>query len=180
MPLLKNNQFIDDSWLRLSDDEAIPQSGGIIVSFARLLREFEKLSSRDDQLGVEFTNAESVSVLETFLPKLSLIALSFPKFGDGRAYSQARHLRQLGFKGELRAKGDVLPDQLAFMIEVGFTAFEVPSRFDPQLWQKTVSQIELSYQANPDAQNTRQTIWHARHAKPRRHQSIRIQNALPL
>ena len=166
MPLLQDNRFEADAWQHLQGDTDIPADGDLLVPLARLLSDFQKLSSRSGRLGVILPNSERASVLETFLPALSLIALDFPAFADGRAYSQARHLRQHGFAGELRARGNVLPDQLAFMTEVGFDAFEVSDRFSEQAWQAAASRITLRYQ---DTQRPlRQHIWHARHSAANR------------
>ena len=163
MPLFKDNEFIEDTWLRLVDDAAIPDTGDILVSFARLLADFGKLSNRRGRLGVELSNEQRPEVLQSFLPAISLISLNFPKFADGRAYSQARHLRQSGFTAELRATGDVLPDQLSFMIETGFTAFEVTNRFPQDLWERTAQGLSLSYQ--PVQQQERLHVWSARNSE---------------
>ena len=67
----------------------------------------------------------SIAELAPHLDRLALVALEFPSFKDGRAYSQARVLReQYGFHGELRATGNVLRDQLPFMVRCGFDSFE--------------------------------------------------------
>ena len=166
MPLLKDNRFTVDTWQHLDDDAGIPAHGDILVPLSRLLRDYQKLSARGGRLGVVLLNAERASVLETFLPALSLIVLDFPAFADGRAYSQARHLRQADFAGELRARGDVLPDQLAFMSEVGFDAFEISDRFPEKTWTEVASRITLRYQSTHE--HVRQHIWHARHQATQR------------
>ncbi len=166
MPLLKDCQFVEDTWVRLDDEAAAPDDADVIVSFGRLLRDYEALSWRRGRLGVELSNDQRASVLKTFLPGLSLIALPFPKFADGRAYSQARQIRQTGFDGELRASGDVLPDQLAHMAEVGFDAFDVTGRFSQATWCSAARHIKLGYQFTQQPQ--RQHIWQARHAAPAR------------
>lgn len=75
--------------------------------------------------AVALVNTDRVEDLAPHLEKLSLIALHFPKFSDGRAYSQARLLRErLGYRGELRATGGVLQDQALFMLRCGFDSFE--------------------------------------------------------
>ena len=72
------------------------------------------------------------------LDDLDLIALDFPAFTDGRAYSQARQLRtKLGYTGELRATGNVLADQAGFLIQVGFDTFEVVSDQSLDVWNKS-------------------------------------------
>ena len=70
-------------------------------------------------------NTVDVVEMVADLPRLELVALEFPKFSDGRALSQARLLRErYGYRGEIRAMGDVLRDQLFFMTRCGFDAFE--------------------------------------------------------
>ena len=118
MPLLKNNTLIAETWAHADADGELP-AGDVVVPFARLLKNWEQLSQRRDKLGVSLVNIDRAEALSTFLPKLQLIVLSFPAFNDGRAYSLARQLRQMGYRGELRATGNVLPDQLQFMLQVG-------------------------------------------------------------
>ena len=75
--------------------------------------------------AVEIANTVDVETLRGELGRLNVVILEFPKFTDGRAYSQARLLRgRLGYKGELRARGAVFLDQLPFLLRVGFDAFE--------------------------------------------------------
>ena len=86
----------------------------------------DSLSRRDQLLGVRIEPGESIDGIVSDLGRLSLIALSFPKFTDGRSFSKAKMLRdEHGFKGEIRAVGDVLWDQLQLMARCGFDAFEV-------------------------------------------------------
>jgi uncharacterized protein (DUF934 family) len=75
--------------------------------------------------AVTLANTDRLEPLKAHLGRLKLIVLDFPKFTDGRAYSQARLLRgRLGYKGELRATGAVFRDQLPFLLRCGFTSFE--------------------------------------------------------
>ena len=74
-------------------------------------------------VGVIWPNDRNVAELAPYLDRLALIALVFPTFKDGRAYSQARLLRErYGFRGELRATGQVLRDQFVFLLRAGFDA----------------------------------------------------------
>ncbi|MGE0211621.1 MAG: DUF934 domain-containing protein [Parvibaculaceae bacterium] len=163
MPLLKDAHFVTDAWVRVADDAALPEEGDVIVGFARLLKDWQALEKRKGGVGVEVPNVERAQTLELFLPKLKLIVLPFPAFTDGRAYSLARQIRELGFRGELRAAGNVLPDQLQFMISVGFDSFEVTERFPEPVWQRTASSMSVSYQARGGARN----VWSERHAEAR-------------
>ena len=93
----------------LADEDPIPAEGGIIVSLPRLQAEGATLLNGSRSVGVRLNADEPVEAIVGFLPKLSLVALVFPKFRDGRQYSSATLLRErYGFKGEVRAVGEVL------------------------------------------------------------------------
>jgi uncharacterized protein (DUF934 family) len=122
--VIKNRAIIEDRWQHLADDAELP-AGPVIVSLARWRRERAALLARGEPVGVRLPNTANVADLAADLPALALVALEFPKFADGRAHSQARLLRErYGYRGELRAVGDVLRDQLFFMARNGFDAFE--------------------------------------------------------
>lgn len=163
MPLLKNNTLISDTWIHAGAEDHLPEAGDVIVPFARLLREFETLSKRSGKLGVAFSNVDRAEALATFLPKLSVVVLAFPAFNDGRAYSLARQLRDFGYKGEIRAIGNVLPDQLQLMLQVGFDAFDIGERFPLSAWQSASKQMSLAYQRGLFRRNSEAEIWTERH-----------------
>ena len=162
MPLLKNNTLVPETWLHTSADGELP-AGDVVVPFARLLKEWEQLSKRPGKLGVSLGNVDRAEALATFLPRLSVIVLPFPAFNDGRAYSIARQLRQMGYRGELRATGNVLPDQLQLMLQVGFDAFEITDRFPLEVWQKASEQMSLAYQRGLFRRGSEAEIWTERH-----------------
>lgn len=163
MPLLKNNVVIADSWTHVGNDEPVSNEADVVVPFARLLKEFDQLSRRAGRLGVVFGNIERAEALGVFLPRLSLVILPFPAFNDGRAYSIARQLREYGFRGEIRASGNVLPDQLQFMLQVGFDAFDVGERFPLEAWQFASRQMSLAYQRGLFRRSAEAEIWTERH-----------------
>jgi len=163
MPLLKNNVLAADTFIHAEAEGELPNAGDVIVPFARLLKEWGQLSERSGRLGVRFGNADRAEVLATFLPGLAVIVLPFPAFNDGRAYSLARQLREMGYKGELRATGNVLPDQLQFMLQVGFDAFEIGERFSLETWQKASRQMSLAYQRGLFRRGSEAEIWTERH-----------------
>ena len=126
MPLLKDGRLVEDPWRVIDDASPLPASEPAIVSFARFQAERDALLARSAPLGVTLRNTDAIDALAGAVDRLELIALEFPKFSDGRAYSQARGLRErLGFAGELRVTGDVLIDQALFMRRCGFDAFEI-------------------------------------------------------
>jgi uncharacterized protein (DUF934 family) len=117
--------MVADPWLRLADEATVPVNGPVLVSFARWRAARPALLARRGPVGVVLANTDEVEELAPDVVRLDLIVLSFPKYTDGRAYSQARLLRgRYGYQGELRATGNVLRDQLPFMLRCGFDSFE--------------------------------------------------------
>ena len=125
MPLIKNATFVDDTFAHITDEQPLPE-GAVVVSLKRFQAERDTLMTRNAPLGIRLTSDQSPEELGADVHHFALVELEFPKFKDGRGYSWARQLRQrLGFKGEIRAVGDVLRDQWLFMSRVGIDAFEV-------------------------------------------------------
>jgi phosphoadenosine phosphosulfate reductase len=123
----KDIGFADDEWLRVPADAELPSAGEpALVAATTFLRDTERLLGHCGPLGVEIGAGESAKALAPYLWRLSLVAVAFPMFHDGRGYSTARLLRErYDFKGELRAVGDVLSDQIPLMLRCGFDSFEV-------------------------------------------------------
>ena len=130
--LIKNKRIAPDNWqllkraadgAQLGKSPELPVTGDWIVPLAIWTEQRAQLSQRSGRNGVLLENTEDPSVLANDFDQLALIAVRFPKFTDGRGYSIARLLRRLGWKGELRAVGDVLRDQLFYLQRVGFNAF---------------------------------------------------------
>lgn len=155
MPIIKNGEFVDDRFVAVPDDEALPEAGGVIVSLARFLKERDALLAGGCPLGVRLKSAESPEALRNDLPGLALVVLEFPTFRDGRAFSWARMLRtRLGFKGEIRATGHFLYDQLAFMARVGIDAFEVRQDFRREDFDRAMREMRYVYQPSADGKRT--------------------------
>ena len=126
MPLYQNNAFVADAWSKLADDAALPATGDVIVPLARWRKERAALAARAGRTGVSLAPGENWDDLAAALPEAPLIALVFPKYTDGRAFSTGRQLRvRYDYKGEIRAIGDVLLDEISLMIRCGFDSFEV-------------------------------------------------------
>jgi uncharacterized protein (DUF934 family) len=155
MPLVKDGKIASDSLVRLADDATIPSDGAILVSAARFLEHAEALSQRNSPIGVIWPNNRDVDELVPYLDRLAAIALVFPSFRDGRAYSQARLLRERhGYRGELRATGQVLRDQFVFMLRAGFNAFEVKKDSDAEAFVSTARRYSVFYQPTGDGRIT--------------------------
>jgi phosphoadenosine phosphosulfate reductase len=126
----------------------MPDDGPVIVPKARWLAEHDRLIRRNAPLGLLISAGETVEDIADDLPRFALIALDFPKFADGRAFSTARLLREKhGYAGELRAVGNVLADPIPLMRRVGFDSFEVtngPTR--RALAEGRIAEVTLHYQ----------------------------------
>lgn len=147
MPLLKDGKLVEDSWTPLSEDAEATPEGDVIVTLEQWQAGRERLRGHNGRLGLRLKSDQSPAAIADDLGHFQLIALEFPRFGDGRAYSYARLLRErYGFTGELRAVGNVLRDQLLFMLRCGFDAFEIANEKAVEAWREAVAEIDLFYQ----------------------------------
>ncbi|MFZ0841812.1 MAG: DUF934 domain-containing protein, partial [Xanthobacteraceae bacterium] len=132
-----------------------PEQGAVIVSADRFLADAEELGQRNDPVGVIWPNTRNVAELEPHLRKLALVALVFPAYKDGRAYSQARLLRErYRFRGELRATGQVLRDQFLFLVRAGFDTFEVAKPADALAFEEATKRYSVFFQPTGDGRVT--------------------------
>ena len=148
MNLYRNGAFVADEWSFIGEDEALISDRPVVVSKARFLKERAAFAEHHAPLGLVLQAGEDLEGIEGDLVRLSLIALTFPKFSDGRAYSIAHLLRQRhGFTGEVRARGDVLQDQIGFMLRAGFNALEISHAGTiAALKAKTITSVSIHYQ----------------------------------
>ena len=148
--IIKQRQIIADHWQHVADGEPLP-AGPVIVSLVRWQAEREALLVHPDKLGVRLQSDDVVADIAEDLLHFAVIALEFPVFRDGRAYSQARLLRErYGYRGELRAVGDVLRDQLFFMQRCGIDAYELRSDRDLEDALEAFTEFTVTYQAAAD------------------------------
>ena len=155
MPLVKNGKIAADSFVHLADDAELPAGASVLVSAARFLENPESLLAKTARLGVIWPNNRDLDDLLPYLDRLAAVALVFPSFRDGRAYSQARLLRERhGYRGELRATGQVLRDQFLFMLRAGFDALEVRKESDAEAFALTARRYSVFYQPTGDGRIT--------------------------
>ena len=141
----------EDPFTAVTDDAELPQ-GDVIISLTRFQAEGDRLLSEGRAVGVRVESDEQVEALAYDLPRIAVVALAFPKFGDGRAYSSAALLRErFDFKGEVRAVGDVLREQAGFMVRCGFDAFEPADGSTPDVWERAARRYRHVYQRGVDA-----------------------------
>ncbi len=149
MALISEGRFIEDEWRHLAEEEDLPKSGKLIVSQKRL---GEAVASRplDRALGVIVANTANPAELAPYFARLSLIAVAFPAFADGRGFSLARLLRRAGFGGELRASGRIVADQAIHARQCGFDTIEIPHdlamRQNEAQWAKALAAYSGTYQ----------------------------------
>ena len=155
MPLLKRGEVAADPWVAVTDEAALPEATPVVVSLARWQRDRAALRARNHPVGVRLPNGAPVEAIAADLDRLGLVVLEFPKFNDGRAFSQARQLRERhGYQGELRATGQVLRDQLMFMLRCGFDAFDIAGGDPSAAWQKALVEFSVFYQPTGDRRAT--------------------------
>ena len=162
MALVRNGQIVDDAFIDVSDHDEIPAAGAVLVSLEQFTAQREALLERDDPLGVQLSSSEHPESIAGDVEQLALIALEFPVFRDGRAFSYARLLRdRYGYTGELRAVGDVLLEQLHFMSRVGFDAFEIDSETPLEDYEIAQSDFSVWYQPSSDGRPTAVQLRHS-------------------
>lgn len=165
MPLVKNAKVVADPFIHLADDAPLPEEGAVLLPAARLLADAAEIAARVDPVGVVWPNNRPLSELAPHLDGLALVALVFPNFRDGRAYSQARLLRErYRFRGELRATGQVLRDQFLFMLRAGFDAFEVSKPADVAAFADVTRRYSVFYQPAADSRDPVTTLRRHRYA----------------
>jgi uncharacterized protein (DUF934 family) len=164
--ILRKGDLVQDDWAVLEDGhtEVEPSGGKVIVTLARWRAEREALLARHAAVGVLVPNTADIEAVHPEIADRPLIALQFPTFTDGRALSQAVVLRKrLGYRGELRALGDVIRDLVFWLGRCGFDSI-VP-RKDQSLegCRAALSELTVAYQAAADAHTP---VWVRRRGQP--------------
>lgn len=166
MPLVKNGHIEADAFFHVDDVAEFPGDGAVLVSAARFLDDPEALLRRG-KVGVIWPNNRDLDDLLPYLDRLALVALVFPSFRDGRAYTQARLLRERhGYEGELRATGQVLRDQFVFMLRAGFDSFDVRKQADAEAFGESARRYTVFYQPTGDGHQSALQLRHSESAKP--------------
>jgi uncharacterized protein (DUF934 family) len=144
-----------DGFTTLADDAVLPADGGAIVSLKRFIAERESLLARNAPIGVRLRSDETPEGLGEDLARLSVVAIEFPAFNDGRGFSWARMLRtRMNYKGEVRAVGAYIYDQLAYLVRTGFDAFEAPAHLDAEAFNRALAEMSYVYQPSADGKKT--------------------------
>ena len=147
MQIIRNRKIVDDDFVHVPDGNELPEVGKPIISLARYVKERDQFVG---SFGVRIASDKLPSDIPD-LHRVVLIAIEFPRFTDGRGYSVARMLRQRhAFKGELRAVGWVLRDQLYYLERCGFDAFELQAGKPLESALQAFGEFSVTYQAAAD------------------------------
>jgi len=157
MPLLINGKLCDDSWVSLNAEDyaadaqaavkkARSTNQPVIYPIAVYLENRELLNDNAAITGLFITGDDDWSKVKEMFDEVSLIAIEFPILRDGRGFSIARNIARRGYKGEIRAVGDVAHDRLDSMLRSGFNALMVSEdRFSDDTF-KALSEMTVNYQ----------------------------------
>ncbi len=152
--LIRQRRVVADSWrlLKRAPDGALPATpahGDVIVPLGMWLERRGDLLAYPGRLGVWLDSHEDPAAIAADLERFAVVAVNFPKFGDGRGYSIARLLRERhGYRGELRAVGEVARDLLFYMAACGFDAFALREGEDADEAITAFSDFSESYQSS--------------------------------
>ena len=148
MVLISEGYFTENCWSLLGDGEAWPFDHDVIVPLARAGEGDTVLHK--GRLGVLLPNNTELADITPYFDKVSLLAVQFPAFTDGRGFSLARQIRRAGFKKELRAIGALLPDQYASALACGFNTVEIADdralRMPQEQWRAAYLARDVAYQ----------------------------------
>lgn len=152
--IILDKQIAKDDWTLVADDAALTDANEVI-NFSRWANaegaEKDALVAKRDAgtLGIQLNAGDTADLLATDSQGFALVNVEFPKFADGRGYSAARLLRErYGFTGQLRAVGDVLFDQLFYMMRCGFNAMAMRADQDLDLAVKGFDTFSTPYQGD--------------------------------
>lgn len=137
-----------DTFIPVTDpDVAVPAIGDVLLPLARFLVERHALAVGGGRVGVLLSPADDAYLLEGKLENVDVVAVDFPSYQDGRGYTHARHVReQLGFKGEVRAVGDIGADHVFFLRRCGCDAFLLREGEDTERAQQALARYSVAYQ----------------------------------
>jgi uncharacterized protein (DUF934 family) len=147
--IIKHRAVIQDNWQLLEQGTALPFSGDVLVPLDLWMSERDALSFRLGRVGVWLEADADPAAIAPDLARFDVIAVRIASFTDGRGYSLARLLRERhGYRGELRAIGDVLRDQLYYLSRCGFDAFALRADQNPEQALSALDDFSEAYQAS--------------------------------
>ena len=149
--ILSHGKVIDDHWILLSDEDAIPAQGDIIVPLSTWAAQREVLLAREGAVSVLLDGQDEVETIADDLAHFAMIAIHFAKFVDGRGFSSALLLRdRYHYQGNIRAIGHIIRDQLFLMKRCGFSEFSFSAEIDLHAAAESLNVFSDSYQTAAD------------------------------
>lgn len=146
--MLSDKKVVTRQWTVVNDAEA-PAIANTVVPLARWLA-LRESGANVTNVGAIIAPDADIAKIRPFLAEVPVLAIHFPRFGDGRGYSHARRLRHLwGYAGRLLAFGDVLRDQLIWMWRCGIDQFHLRPDQDPHACLRAFSLYSVTYQYGP-------------------------------
>ena len=153
--VIRGGQVQDDTWrtvgVKADDDLSQLPRGPVIVPLALWLERRAELLARGEPLGVWLQPDDEPEAIADDLASFQIVAVHFPKFGDGRGFSTGALLRtRYGYRGELRAFGDIGRDHLFYLKRCGFDSFRLADQRDPEAALAGFNDFTLRYQGSVD------------------------------
>ena len=147
--LIHQRKLVNDSWISASEPSIDLVGKDVLVPFAAWKSHHAEWLKHEGRLGVLIEPNEDPADVAGDLARFALVAVHFPVFTDGRGYSIGRLLRErYGYKGELRAVGDIMQDQLFYLSRVGFDAFLLRANQSVEGAIKALDSFSEAYQAS--------------------------------
>lgn len=147
--IIKNGAIVTNEWATVTDPTSMIPAGKVILPLKLWQQQPESLLKRTPTPGLLLQPDDDMHDLPQALDQLPVITVLFPAFTDGRGFSIASLLRErFGYKGELRAKGHFIRDQLYYMKRCGFDAFEFDTGIDLNEAKKSLADFSNDYQAS--------------------------------
>ncbi len=151
MALIKDNQVVDDPWQAVDPADTLPESDALLFELTDWQSRRDLALARGGAFGIRLAPADDPAEIAADLDRLHLVAVDFPSFADGRGFSTARLLRErYGYAGEIRAIGQVIPDQVQFLRRCGFDSWEIADSAVPALTEGKIRKINVNYQPATD------------------------------
>ncbi|MCD2449025.1 DUF934 domain-containing protein [Methylicorpusculum oleiharenae] len=146
MQIIKDRNIIEDNWQFIADEQPL-LPGDCTVTLDRWLTEKEQLLSHGGKVGVRIESTDNLEKLSSDLALIPLVEINFVIFSDGRAFSKAWLLKnRYHFTGEIRAVGNFLADQIFYLSQSGFNAFNFEGNQNLTLALSMLNDFSVSYQ----------------------------------
>ncbi|WP_404357463.1 DUF934 domain-containing protein [Methylotuvimicrobium sp. KM1] len=147
MQIIKDKKITEDNCQFVADNQDIPQSGDITVSVSRWLNDKDSLTRRGGQTGLRIRSTDTLEDIAGDLAGMPLVELDIAMFGDGRSFSQAWLLRnRYHYRGEIRAVGNYLIDQIFYLHRTGVDAFQLDESRKPEDALAALNDFSVAYQ----------------------------------